>query len=104
MPRKPRELVPGGIYHVFARGNRREAIFIDDSDRRHFIVTGPGRALLVDAGSGDDRVWGGSRHLPGPRTVTLPARSVRPLLCGLGHDRVKVARGQAVRSCEGRLS
>ena len=68
-----------------------------------FIVTGPGRALLVDAGSGDDRVWGGSRHLPGPRTVTLPARSVRPLLCGLGHDRVKVARGQAVRSCEGRL-
>jgi putative transposase len=37
MPRKPRELTAGGVYHVFARGNRREAIFLDDSDRRHYL-------------------------------------------------------------------
>lgn len=37
MPRKPRELVPGGIYHVFARGNRRQQIFFDDSDRKVYL-------------------------------------------------------------------
>jgi putative transposase len=29
--------VPGGIYHVTARGNRRQAVFVDDFDRRRFV-------------------------------------------------------------------
>ncbi len=33
MPRKPRLHVPGGLYHVILRGNRREAIFFDEDDR-----------------------------------------------------------------------
>jgi len=37
MPRKPREIVAGGIYHVFARGNNRQPIFVDDRDRRIYL-------------------------------------------------------------------
>jgi putative transposase len=37
MPRPPRIETPGGIYHVFARGNRRAPIFLDDLDRRRFL-------------------------------------------------------------------
>lgn len=32
MPRKSREEVAGGIYHVFARGNRQQRIYLDDAD------------------------------------------------------------------------
>jgi len=39
MARKPRELVPGGVYHVFSRGNRRAPIFVDDQDRREYLST-----------------------------------------------------------------
>jgi len=28
---------PGAVYHVMARGDRREAIFHDDEDRRMFL-------------------------------------------------------------------
>src|SRR4051794_25897040 len=38
MPRKPRELVAGGIYHVFARGAKRAAIFEDDVDRHAYLA------------------------------------------------------------------
>ncbi|HEY2220055.1 MAG TPA: transposase [Gaiellaceae bacterium] len=34
---RPRIEVPGGFYHVGARGNDRGAIFIDDEDRRSFL-------------------------------------------------------------------
>jgi putative transposase len=37
MPRPPRLETPGGVYHVTARGNRRQAIFGDDVDRRRFL-------------------------------------------------------------------
>lgn len=33
MPRKPRLHVPGGLYHVILRGNGRQTIFFDSSDR-----------------------------------------------------------------------
>lgn len=33
VPRKPRLHVPGGFYHVIARGNDRQDIFLDDDDR-----------------------------------------------------------------------
>ena len=36
MPRQVRIEYPGAIYHVMARGNRRERIVIDDEDRRSF--------------------------------------------------------------------
>jgi REP-associated tyrosine transposase len=30
---------PGTIYHVTARGNAREAIYLDDEDRKQFLET-----------------------------------------------------------------
>ena len=37
--RKTRIEYPGAIYHVMNRGDRREAIFKDDSDRERFLET-----------------------------------------------------------------
>jgi len=37
MARSVRIEFPGAFYHVMARGNRREAIFLDDDDRRFFL-------------------------------------------------------------------
>jgi len=39
MARRLRVQYPGAIYHVMNRGDRREAIFRDDQDRRGFIRT-----------------------------------------------------------------
>jgi hypothetical protein len=39
MARKLRVEYPGAIYHVMNRGDRREAIFRDDSDRSLFLET-----------------------------------------------------------------
>ena len=38
MARSIRIEYAGGIYHVMARGNRREDIYLDDEDRRFFLV------------------------------------------------------------------
>ena len=38
MPRQVRIQFPGAVYHVMARGDRREAIFHDDEDRRKFLA------------------------------------------------------------------
>lgn len=38
MPRQPRLHVPGGLYHVFARGIERKDIFRDDADRNEFLA------------------------------------------------------------------
>jgi putative transposase len=37
MPRKPREDEPGAVHHVSARGNRRQAIYLDDRDRKLYL-------------------------------------------------------------------
>jgi putative transposase len=37
MPRPPRIQIPNGVYHVTARGNRRQAVFVTDADRRSFL-------------------------------------------------------------------
>lgn len=37
MPRQIRIQYPGALYHVMARGDRREAIFLDDEDRKMFL-------------------------------------------------------------------
>jgi putative transposase len=37
MARPLRDQVAGGIYHVFARGNARTALFLDDRDRRTYL-------------------------------------------------------------------
>ena len=39
MPRKARVEFAGAIYHLLDRGDRREAIFRDDIDRRGFLRT-----------------------------------------------------------------
>jgi putative transposase len=38
MPRAPRVQIAGATYHVTARGNRRECIFLDDRDRAWFLA------------------------------------------------------------------
>src|SRR5215475_14313149 len=37
MPRSPRNEIEPGIHHVYARGNRRAAVFVDDADRRRYL-------------------------------------------------------------------
>jgi REP element-mobilizing transposase RayT len=39
MPRSIRLEHPGAFYHVMARGNRRESIYLDEDDRRFFLKT-----------------------------------------------------------------
>jgi putative transposase len=39
MARKLRVQYPGAIYHIMNRGDRREAVFRDDQDRKCFIST-----------------------------------------------------------------
>jgi putative transposase len=38
MPRKPREEVEGATYHVFARGNNKQPIYLDDTDRITYLA------------------------------------------------------------------
>jgi putative transposase len=38
VPRVPRSFIAGGLYHVFSRGNRKQAIFISDRDRTLFLA------------------------------------------------------------------
>ena len=38
MARKPRIHFPGALYHVIARGNRRQGIFRDDKDLQRFLT------------------------------------------------------------------
>jgi len=37
MPRRPRDIVAGEIYHVINRGNDRRVIFSQDADYEHFL-------------------------------------------------------------------
>ena len=37
MPRKPREEVVDGIFHIYARGNDRRVVYRDDGDRRMYL-------------------------------------------------------------------
>jgi putative transposase len=39
MPRKLRVEYPGAIYHVMNRGDRRESIFLGDTDRQLSLVS-----------------------------------------------------------------
>jgi putative transposase len=39
MPRSVRLEFPGAFYHIMARGNRKEAIFLDEDDHRFFLKT-----------------------------------------------------------------
>ena len=39
MARELRMEYPGAIYHIMNRGDRREAVFRDDQDRKVFIST-----------------------------------------------------------------
>ncbi|HEX7861320.1 MAG TPA: hypothetical protein VF773_13390 [Verrucomicrobiae bacterium] len=39
MARPPRVDFPGAIYHLMSRGDRREAIFLNDVERHDFLKT-----------------------------------------------------------------
>jgi putative transposase len=38
MPRRPREELAGAIHHVYARGNAKQAIYLDDADRERYLT------------------------------------------------------------------
>lgn len=38
MARVPRLVLPGQPHHIIQRGNNRQAIFVDDKDRQHFLA------------------------------------------------------------------
>src|SRR5262245_60571898 len=38
MPRRPRTHLPGGMFHITARGVDGSSIFLDDHDRRCFVL------------------------------------------------------------------
>jgi putative transposase len=38
VPRQPRAEIESGVYHVYARGNCRQAIYVDDRDRRTYLL------------------------------------------------------------------
>jgi REP element-mobilizing transposase RayT len=38
MPRKPRIELAGGVHHVYARGNGRQLIYLDDGDRVSYLT------------------------------------------------------------------
>jgi putative transposase len=58
MARSPRIEYPNAVYHILARGNRREAIVFSDKDRQLFIDTLGG--LCVKHGW---EIWGQSKTL-----------------------------------------
>jgi putative transposase len=37
MARQPRFQYPGAVYHVMARGNGGESVFVTDADRKAFL-------------------------------------------------------------------
>jgi putative transposase len=37
MARQSRLVVPGHLHHLLQRGNNRQAVFLDDDDRRHYL-------------------------------------------------------------------
>ena len=111
MGRKHREQVAGGVYHVYARGNRRADIFVDDADRSTYlslfvgyIAHNPVKAGLV----GDPAAWAWSSHSATvgrrPRPAWLDVGRLLELLSGWGGDppetygRVVSARGPGVTS------
>ncbi len=48
MPRAPRIEYEDAAYHVMARGNRRQPIVFNDSDREVFAAEGVMRHFLTD--------------------------------------------------------
>lgn len=39
MPRRPRAEYESGVYHVYARGNRKQPIYANDADRERYLAT-----------------------------------------------------------------
>jgi putative transposase len=72
MPRAPRLQIAGGIYHVTARGNRRQEIFTDDGDRIRFL------ALLDDVACRLD--WSGHAYCLMPNHFHLVVETPGPTL------------------------
>jgi len=84
MPRSIRIECPGAFYHLMARGNRREAIYCDDDDRRYFLKT-LGEACAMTGWS--VHAWVLMSHhwhlVIDPRhTITVTAIGIRLELCG----------------------
>lgn len=75
MPRAPRVQIENGLYHVTARGDRKEAIYEDDQDRRGFLSIVNRGMLRFDAFAYAYCLMGNHYHLlvhtPGARLSQL---------------------------------
>jgi putative transposase len=80
MPRKPRAEFEAGVYHVFARGNDRRTIFMDDADRALYL------RLLGNVTS--HRRWRTMAYCLMPNHVHVVVETVVPNL-GLGMHRLQ---------------
>src|ERR1035437_5634245 len=103
MARQPRFEYPGAVYHVMARGNGGDAVFVNDDDRRSFLFRlghvcashgYPGKDTFKDkllrmlerppvgGGSQGSRGKSGARNPargnPPPRTAAGPGGIVAP--------------------------
>ena len=56
MPRKLRVEYEGALYHVMNRGDRREPIFKEDTDRQCFVETLAESCAKIVFGTPDDRL------------------------------------------------
>ena len=59
MARPPRIATPGGIYHITARGNRRQAIFTTDDEIRFAIEQ---IAEILESGAYERHLGAVARH------------------------------------------
>ena len=83
MARKLRVQYPGALYHVMNRGDRREAIFLDDRDRELFL--GWGAQDLGGRPKGDARKVRIAGRLRRETTMTLRWIAERLFMGAPGH-------------------
>lgn len=111
MPRSIRIEFAGAVYHVMARGNRRDSIFLDDEDRRtgkigvrrNILTEGPteiGDCFPRQTPPSRCAAWSRTRPRRSPRAsgagtraacapleiVPPLRRAVARLRCGVGHE------------------
>jgi len=90
MARKLRVQYPGAICHVMNRGDRREAIFKDDVDRRRFLAERLLAGELVRMGWTEADLMARRKGHPGKVKLALELRAKTAMPVGWIADRLKM--------------
>ena len=94
MPRRPREEEAGAIHHVFARGDDRRPVFLDDADHRLYLLL-LGRTVA-------QRGWAVLAYCLMGNHLHLLVETPRPDL-GAGMQRLQSVFAQTVNARHGRV-